>query len=74
MTGTKGSKVVRTPSRQREVRGIGVGRGGTGEETMEGTEVNFGVEQICEEFGLRGVSINYSRETKEGASSIKMFQ
>ena len=41
---------------------------------MEGTEVNFGVEQICEEFGLRDVSIDYSRETKEGTSSIKKFQ
>ena len=70
----KGGKVVHTPSRQREVWGTGVGRAGTGEEATEGTEVNFSVEQICGEFGLRDVSIDYSRETKAGTSSIKKFQ
>ena len=74
MSGTKGGKVVHTPSRQREVWGTGVGRVGTGEEATEGTEVNFSVEQICVEFGLRDVSIDYSRETKAGTSSIKKFQ
>ena len=61
-------------SRQREAWGTGVGRAGTGDEAMEGTEVNFSVEQICGDFGLSDVSLDYSRETKAGTSSLKMFK
>ena len=41
---------------------------------MEGTEVDFSMEQICGDFGLSDVSLDYSRETKAGTSSLKMFQ
>ena len=61
-------------SRQQEAWGRGVGRAGTGDEAMEGTEANFSVEQICGDFGLSDVSLDYSRETKAGTSSLKMFQ
>ena len=61
-------------SRQREAWGTGVGRAGTSDEAMEGTEVDFSVEQICGDFGLSDVSLDYSRETKAGTSSLKMFQ
>ena len=41
---------------------------------MEGTEANFSVEQICGDFGLNDVSLDYRRETKAGTFSLKMFQ
>ena len=41
---------------------------------MEGTEVDFSVEQICGDFWLSDVSLDYSRETKAGTSSLKRFQ
>ena len=41
---------------------------------MTGTKVDFSVEQICGDFGLSDVSLDYSRETKAGTSSLKMFQ
>ena len=61
-------------SRQCEAWGTGVGRSGTGGGAMEGTEVDFSMEQICGDFGLSDMSLDYSRETKAGTSSLKMFQ
>ena len=69
-----GETAADTASCHMTARGNGVSRQGTCGELRAEPELEFSVEQICGEFGLTDVVLDYSGEVRDATLTLKMFE